>query len=75
MIQNIPISPGAAPRQNRAGTPLLAFLATLAVLIFVLHLLVTAWLANISVTEWRHAPAGSQLDILFDEPAHPAWSW
>jgi hypothetical protein len=75
MIHHSQVSPGATARSQRRAFPLLAFLATLALLVFGLHLLLTAWLANFTVKEWRDAPAGSQLDILFDEPAHPPWSW
>jgi hypothetical protein len=54
---------------------LLTLLATIAVLALALTVLVSSWLAGLSITEWRSAPAGSRLDIVFDEPAHPPWSW
>jgi hypothetical protein len=31
--------------------------------------------AGITVGEWRNAPAGSALGVVFDEPAHPPWTW
>ena len=30
---------------------------------------------GITVREWRDAPAGGSLDVVFDEPAHPPWTW
>ena len=75
MIQHNRVSPGAAPGPHGRGTAPLAFLVALAVVVIGLYVLVSSWLANLTVTEWRDAPAGSHLDILFDEPAHPAWSW
>ncbi len=65
---------GTTGRHGRAAAPL-AFLVALAALVIGLYVLASSWLANLTVVEWRDAPAGSHLDILFDEPAHPAWSW
>jgi hypothetical protein len=72
MTQHHQALPRAAPLSLASGVALLAFLAAL---VFGVHLLLTAWLANLTVIEWRDAPAGSRLDIMFDEPAHPPWSW
>ena len=30
---------------------------------------------GITVREWRNAPAGADLDVVFDEPSHPPWNW
>ena len=76
MTQHNQESPRPVPLPgDSSGTALLAFLATLVVLVMAMYVLVSFWLSNLTVTEWRGAPAGAQLDILFDEPAHPAWSW
>jgi hypothetical protein len=75
MTQHHQSLPGAAPLSHHTGAALLAFLTALVVLVIALYLFAASWLANLTVTEWRDAPAGSQLDIMFDEPAHPPWSW
>jgi hypothetical protein len=75
MTQHHQALPRPAPLSHGSGASLLAFLAILGVLILGLHMLIAAWLANLTVSEWRGAPAGAQLDVFFDEPAHPAWSW
>jgi hypothetical protein len=75
MPQGTQPSFGIASARTGRGWSLLAFLVALAVLLAASYLLGSFWLANLTITEWRGAPAGSQLDIMFDEPAHPAWSW
>jgi hypothetical protein len=65
----------AVPLPHRRGPALLALLVALTVLLMALYVLASSWLAGLTITEWRGAPAGAQLDIFFDEPAHPAWSW
>ncbi len=70
--------PRAAPAPSGRGAALFAllvFLSALAIAVTGLYILTSFWLANLTVREWREAPAGSQLEILFDEPAHPPWSW
>jgi hypothetical protein len=75
MPQGTQPSFGIASARTGRGSALLAVLVALAVLLMALYVLASSWLANLTITEWRGAPAGSQLDIMFDEPAHPPWSW
>ncbi len=72
--ERLPQSKAALAPTGR-GAALLALLAALAIALAGVGLLGSLWLTSFTVREWRDAPAGSQLNILFDEPAHPPWSW
>jgi hypothetical protein len=75
MPQGTQPSFGIASAHTGRSWSLLAFLVALTVLLAASYLLISFWLTNLTIREWRGAPAGSQLDIIFDEPAHPPWNW
>jgi hypothetical protein len=50
-------------------------LGFLVMLLLLAAVVVASRAISITVPEWRNAPAGSALDVITDEPAHPPWNW